>query len=264
MALNLFKSRRRARLRDKPVPKAWRAIVDRNLPVFGRLSEEDQNELFGHVQVFVAEKHFEGAGGLTLTDEIKVTVAAQACLLLLHRDTDYYPELTSIIIYPTSYIAGEERHIGGGVWEEGGEHRLGHTGERLGAIVLSWDDVRHGASEPYDGRNLVLHEFAHQLDFENRGADGTPVLQTSGDYRAWARVMSHEFEALRDALEAGDDTFLDDYGATNPAEFFAVITEAFFERPRALRRNHPALFMQLQRFYQQDPTGYSLEPVGAY
>ena len=264
MALNLFKSRRRARLRDKPVPKAWRAIVDHNLPVFSRLSSEDQNELLGHVQVFVAEKHFEGAGGLTLTDEIKVTVAAQACLLLLHRETDYYPELTSIIVYPTSYIADEERHIGGGVWEEGGEHRLGHTGERLGAIVLSWDDVRHGASEPHDGKNLVLHEFAHQLDFENRSVDGTPMLQTSGDYRAWARVMSHEFEALRDALEAGDDTFLDDYGATNPAEFFAVITEAFFERPRALRRNHPALFMQLQRFYQQDPTSYSLEPVGAY
>lgn len=264
MVLDLFKSRRRARLRDKPVPKAWRAMVERNLPVFNRLTKEDQDELLGHVQVFVAEKHFEAAGGLTLTDEIKVTVAAQACLLLLHRDTDYYPELTSIIVYPTSYVADEERYIGGGVWEEGGEHRLGHTGERLGAIVLSWDDVRHGASEPHDGKNLVLHEFAHQLDFENRNADGTPVLQTSGDYRAWARVMSHEFEALRDALEAGDDTFLDDYGATNPAEFFAVITEAFFERPRALRRNHPALFMQLQRFYQQDPTSYSLEPVGAY
>jgi MtfA peptidase len=264
MALNLFKSRRRARLRARPVPKAWRAIVERNLPVFSRLTREDQDELLAHVQVFVAEKHFEGAGGLTLTDEIKVTVAAQACLLLLHRDTDYYPELTSIIVYPTSYVAEEQRYIGGGVWEEGGEHRLGHTGERLGAIVLSWDDVRHGASEPHDGKNLVLHEFAHQLDFENRDADGTPMLQTSGDYRAWARVMSHEFESLRDALEAGDDTFLDDYGATNPAEFFAVITEAFFERPRALRRNHPALFMQLQRFYQQDPTSYSLEPVGAY
>ena len=264
MVLDLFKSRRRSRLRARPAPKAWRVILERNLPVFSRLTKEDQDELLGHVHVFLAEKHFEGAGGLTLTEEIKVTIAAQACLLLLHRDTDYYPELTSIIVYPTSYIADEERHIGGGVWEEGGEHRLGHTGERLGAIVLSWDDVRHGASEPHDGKNLVLHEFAHQLDFENRSGDGTPVLNSSGEYRAWARVMSHEFEQLRDALEAGDDTFLDDYGATNPAEFFAVITEAFFERPRALRRNHPALFMQLQRFYQQDPTSYSLEPVGAY
>ncbi|HJP86794.1 MAG TPA: M90 family metallopeptidase [Gemmatimonadaceae bacterium] len=264
MVLDLFKSRRRARLRAKPIPKAWRAILERNLPVFTRLTAEDQKELLGHVQVFLAEKHFEGAGGLVLTDEIKVTIAATACLLLLHRETDYYPELTSIIVYPTGYVADEERHIGGGIWEEGGEHRLGHTGDRLGAIVLAWDAVRHGAAEPADGTNLVLHEFAHQLDFENRSGDGTPLLQSSGDYRAWARVMSHEFEQLRDALEAGDDTFLDDYGATNPAEFFAVITEAFFERPRALRRNHPALFMQLQRFYQQDPTSYSLEPVGAY
>ena len=264
MVLDLFKSRRRSRLRAHAAPKAWRAILEHNLPVFGRLTKEDQDELLGHVQVFVAEKHFEGAGGLGITDEIKVTVAGQACLLLLHRDTDYYPELTSIIVYPTGYIADEERHIGGGIWQEGGEHRLGHTGERLGALVLAWDAVRHGAAEPSDGSNLVLHEFAHQLDFENRSSDGTPALQTGGDYKAWARVMSHEFEALRDALEAGDDTFLDDYGATNPAEFFAVITEAFFERPRALRRNHPALFMQLQRFYQQDPTSYSLEPVGAY
>src|SRR5690349_8487853 len=112
MALNLFKSRRRARLRAKPVPRAWRAILERNLPVFHRLTSEDQNELLGHVQVFVAEKHFEGAGGLTLTDEIKVTIAAQACLLLLHRETDYYPELTSIIVYPTSYLAGEDRTVG--------------------------------------------------------------------------------------------------------------------------------------------------------
>ncbi len=264
MAFDLFKSRRRARLRAQPAPKAWREILERNLGVFRRLSPEDQKELLGHTQVFLAEKHFEGAGGLVLTDEIRVTIAGQACLLLLHRETDYYPELVSIIVYPTGYIADEDRHIGGGIWEEGGEDRLGHTGQRLGALVLAWDAVRHGAAAPDDGVNLVLHEFAHQLDFENRSSDGTPALETHGDYRTWARVMSYEFEALRDALEAGEDTFLDDYGATNPAEFFAVITEAFFERPRALRRNHPALFMQLQRFYQQDPTTYSLEPVTAH
>ena len=264
MAFDLFKSRRRARLRTQPAPKAWREILERNLGVFRRLSPEDQEELLGHTQVFLAEKHFEGAGGLVLTDEIRVTIAGQASLLLLHRETDYYPELVSIIVYPTGYIADEDRHIGGGIWEEGGEDRLGHTGQRLGALVLAWDAVRHGAAAPDDGVNLVLHEFAHQLDFENRSSDGTPALETHGDYRTWARVMSYEFEALRDALEAGEDTFLDDYGATNPAEFFAVITEAFFERPRALRRNHPALFMQLQRFYQQDPTTYSLEPVTAH
>src|SRR5205807_7933234 len=114
MAFDLFKSRRRARLRAQPAPKAWRAILERNLPVFSRLSGEDQQELLGHMQVFLAEKHFEGCGGLALTDEIRVTIAGQACLLLLHRETDYYPELTSILVYPTGYVADEERHIGGG------------------------------------------------------------------------------------------------------------------------------------------------------
>ena len=263
MPFDLFKSRRRARLRREPTPPEWREILEHNLPVFNRLPPEDQEELLGHTKIFLAEKHFEGSGGLELTDEIKVTIAAQACLLLLHRETDYYPELTSIIVYPSGYTAVEERHIGGGVWSDAAEDRLGHTGQRLRALVLAWDAVRHGASAPNDGENLVLHEFAHQLDFENQRTDGTPALERRGDYLAWARVMSAEFEALRDAAYSGTPTLLDAYGATDPAEFFAVITEVFFERPRALRKLHPALFDQLQRFYRQDPTIYSAEPVTA-
>ena len=263
MVFDLFKSRRRARLRSKPVPSAWRAILERNLPIFTRLSPTDQAELLGHTQVFLAEKHFEGTGGLELTDEIRVTIAGQACLLLLHRDTDYYPQLISIIVYPSGYTAHEDRYIGGGVWEEGGEDRLGHTGQRLSALVLAWDAVRHGAAAPNDGENLVLHEFAHQLDFENMSSDGTPALESRGDYLAWARVMSAEFRALRNASEAGLPTLIDEYGATNPSEFFAVVTEAFFERPRALKAKHPTLFAQLQRFYKQDPTTYSVEPIPA-
>lgn len=261
MVFDLFKSRRRARLRAQPAPAAWREILERNLPIFGRLSPEDQAELLGHAQVFLAEKHFEGAGGLELTDEIRVTIAGQACLLLLHRDTDYYPELVSIIVYPSGYTAREERHIGGGIWQEGDEDRLGHTGHRLRALVLAWDAVRRGACEPTDGENLVLHEFAHQLDFENQHSDGTPALDTHGDYLAWGRVMSAEFNALRRASDAGEPTMLDEYGATNPSEFFAVITETFFERPRALKRTHPQLYDELQRFYRQDPTTYSVEPA---
>ena len=261
MVFDLFKSRRRARLRTQSVPPAWREILERNLAVFSRLSAEDQAELLGHTQVFLAEKHFEGAGGLELTDEIRVTIAGQACLLLLHRETDYYPELVSIIVYPSGYTAVEERHIGGGIWSDAAEDRLGHTGQRLRALVLAWDAARSGAAAPTDGENLVLHEFAHQLDFENQRSDGTPALDTRGDYLAWARVMSAEFGALRDATDSGVPTLLDGYGATDPAEFFAVITEVFFERPRALRKLHPALFGQLQRFYKQDPTSYSAEPA---
>jgi Mlc titration factor MtfA (ptsG expression regulator) len=260
---DLFKSRRRARLRAKPTPPEWRAILERNLPIFARLSGADQRELLGHTQVFLAEKHFEGAGGLDLTDEMRITIAGQACLLLLHRDTDYYPDLISIIVYPSGYTSREDRHIGGGIWEEGDEDRLGHTGAHLGALVLAWDGVRHGAASPADGENLVLHEFAHQLDFENQSTDGTPSLETRAAYLAWARVMSAEFNALRNASAAGLPTLIDGYGATNPAEFFAVITESFFERPKALRKLHPALYAQLQNFYKQDPTTYSVEASAA-
>jgi MtfA peptidase len=259
MIFGFLNGRRRARLRAQPFPRQWKDLLERNLPVFGRLSPEDQAELLGHVQVFLAEKHFEGSGGLELTDEIRVTIAAQACLLLLHRKTDYYPELTSIIVYPTTYAEEAERHVGGGIWEEGPEYRLGHTGSRLRAMVLAWDAARRGASDPSDGENVVLHEFAHQLDFENRDADGTPALGTHAEYLAWARVMGREFNALRRASAYGVETLLSDYGATNPTEFFAVATEAFFERPRALRARHPELYAELQRFFRQDPVTFSAE-----
>ncbi len=234
-----LKQRRRQRLRAQPFPPAWRSIITGNLPIFRRLPPEDQAELLGHVQVFLAEKHFEGCSGLDLTDEIRVTIAAQACLLLLHRATDYYPELTSILVYSSGYTSYEARHLEGNIWDEGGEPRLGQTARRLGSLVLAWDDAKRGAAHPSDGRNLVLHEFAHQLDYEDFQTDGAPALATRAEYLKWARVVSREFAALQSAGETGMSTVLDTYGATNPAEFFAVVTEAFFERPRALRGRHP-------------------------
>ena len=251
--------RRRERLRSQPVPPSWRAILEQNLSIFRRLPPADQAELLGHVHVFLAEKHFEGCGGLELTEEIRVTIAAQACVLLLHRDTDYYPELTSILVYPSGYTAREEFHLGGGIWQAGDEDRLGHTTPGMKAVVLAWDSARHGAADPDSGGNLILHEFAHQLDFENREVDGVPVLAAHGDYVAWGRIMSAEFESLRHAHAAEIPTLLDAYGATNPAEFFAVCTEAFFEKPRALQLRHPALYAELRRFFRQDPVAYSAE-----
>lgn len=241
------------------MPPSWRSILERNLSIFRRLPPEDQDELLGHVRIFLAEKHFEGCGGLDLTEEIRVTIAGQACVLLLHRETDYYPELTSILVYPSGYTAREERHLGGGIWQEGDEDRMGHTAPGMGALVLAWDSARHGAADPASGGNLILHEFAHQLDFENREVDGVPALDTHGEYAAWGRIMSAEFDALRHAHAAEIPTLLDTYGATNPAEFFAVCTEAFFERPRALRSRHPALYAELRRFFRQDPAAYSAE-----
>lgn len=250
--LDFFKRRRRETLRREPFPPAWRAVIERNIPYFERLSPADQGELLGHVQVFLDEKAFEGCAGLEITDEIRVTVAAQACLLLLHRDTDYYPELEIILVYPSGYRAPAREVREGGVVVEGEQARLGESWSR-GAVVLSWDGVLAGAADVSDGHNLVLHEFAHQLDQESGPADGAPELPRASMYAAWARILGREYERLLEDGARPRRTVIDPYGATNPAEFFAVVTEAFFERPVKLRARHPDLYEQLREFYQQDP-----------
>ena len=246
------KSRRRERLRAEPFPDHWRRVVETRVPVFSRLSEADQRELLGHTRVLIEEKHFEGAGGLLIRDEVRLTITAQAALLLLHRETGYFPRLTSVIVYPSGYVATNQR-AEGGIWSEDDEHLSGHTQRNLRALVLAWDDVKAGAADPDDGRNLVLHEFAHQLDFEDGSTDGTPALESSAQARSWAAVFGNELETLRRAADAGEPTLLDPYGAQDPAEFFAVATETFFERGRDLSLQHPKLYEELRRFYRQDP-----------
>jgi MtfA peptidase len=237
------------------------ALIQHHVVFFRRLSASDRAELLRHVQIFLAEKLFEGCGGFTITDEVRVTIAAQVCLLLLHRETDYFPGLLTILVYPLTYMVEEKRQIGEHLWQEGTVSRLGETGRRMGSLVLSWDAVKHGAADPSDGKNVVLHEFAHQLDFENDAADGVPGLATREQQLAWAAVMRSEFASLRAADETGILTLLDVYGATDPAEFFAVSVEAFFEQPCALRSRHPKLYEQLRNYFQQDPVEYSAEPV---
>ncbi len=249
-----LKRRRRERLRALPFPDAWRRILERRFPLYLNLPEEIRSELHGHIHVFLAEKQFEGCAGLVLTDEIRVTIAAQACLLLLHRRTDYYPRLYTILVYPGAYVAPvrEERHA---VVTEGEEDRLGEAWED-GVIVLGWRDVLAGAADPDDGFNLVLHEFAHQLDHEDASTQGVPLLGREVEPAEWARVLRAEFERLQRDAEAGRPTMLDEYGATDAAEFFAVATEAFFEQPFELEEHHPELFTQLTHYYQQDPRRY--------
>jgi Mlc titration factor MtfA (ptsG expression regulator) len=180
---------------------------------------------------------------------------------LLHRRTDYFPNLLTILVYPLSYMVEERRQIGEHLWEEGTSHRLGETGRRMGSLVLSWGAVKHGAADPADGKNVVLHEFAHQLDFENGAGDGVPALETREQQLAWSEVMQTEFASLRSADESGIPTLLDTYGATDPVEFFAVSVEAFFEQPRALLARHPKLYGQLRTYFQQDPVEFSAEVV---
>ena len=261
MIFELLKERRRRRLRARPFPKQWLALIQRHVVFFPKLSAMDRAELLGHVQVFLAEKRFEGCGGLAITDEVRVTIAAQACLLLLHRRTDYFPGLLTILVYPSTYMVEEKRQIAEHVWEEGNTTRLGETGRRMGSLVLAWGAVKHGAADPSDGKNVVLHEFAHQLDYENHAADGVPELATREQQLAWSEVMRIEFASLRAADESGIPTLLDTYGATDPVEFFAVSVEAFFERPRALRAHHPRLYAELRKYFNQDPIEYSAEAL---
>jgi hypothetical protein len=250
---------RRRRLQARPFPKEWLSLIRHHIAFFSRLRPSDRAELLGHVQVFLAEKRFEGCGGFAITDEVRVTIAVQACLLLLRRKTDYFPGLLTILVYPLTYTVEEKRQISEHVWEEGSVSRLGETGRRMGSLVLSWCAVKHGAADPADGKNVVLHEFAHQLDYENHAADGVPELATREQQMAWSKVMRAEFGSLRAADQSGIPTLLDTYGASDPVEFFAVSVEAFFERPRALHACHPKLYRELQNYFQQDPVEFSAE-----
>jgi len=247
-----FKKRRRNRLVAEPFPYEWRAIIENNVPYYKLLPEADQKELRRHIQIFVGEKRFEGCGGLKITDEIKVTIAAQACVLLLHRRTDYYPGLRYILVYPRSYVAPKVPKYVGGILVEGPDVRLGESWRR-GSVVLSWDNVRRSAADIHDGRNIVFHEFAHQLDSSGGKGDSTPVIRDHSTYIAWARILEKDYYKLRQDVRRNISTFLDEYGSTNPAEFFAVATEYFFEKPKELRQHHPDLYNELKNFYQQDP-----------
>ena len=248
-----FSKRRREEARQAPFPDAWRDIIERNVPHVARLGPQAQEELRGHVQVFLAEKTFEGCGGLEITNEMRVTIAAQACLLQLGREATYYPTLQTILVYPHPYVAAREQRDGFLV-HESDQVRLGESWHR-GPVVLAWDDVLHGARDPRDGRNVVLHEFAHQLDQEIGGSDGLPKLPMRSMHAPWARALGEEYRELVEAVGRDRKTLLGAYASTSPAEFFAVATEVFFEKPVQLRRKHPELYEQLALFYRQDPAG---------
>src|SRR5881628_1590163 len=239
------------RLPTGPIPDAWPGIVERNVSLARGLSSDERERLLRLVQVFLADKHFEGCGGLTLTEEMKVTIATEACLLLLHLEGPCYPTLRTVLVYPHGFVPKLARSPGTGEMVPSPVRLMGESwGD--GVVVISWDDTIRGARNPVDGENVVLHEFAHQLDAEDGVTDGAPLLGPSA-LRTWGGVLSEEYERLRRDIAHDRGSALDDYGATNKAEFFAVATETFFEKPLQLEREHPELYGQLQQFYQQDP-----------
>jgi Mlc titration factor MtfA (ptsG expression regulator) len=240
--INIHRQRRSALA--EAFPEEWLAIIRQNIPIYTKLSAEMQEQIEDYTQEFLYEKSFEGCGGLILNDEIKVTIAAQASLLLLNREVRCYPKLYSVLVYPSTFVAKDANN------EDSA--RLGESW-RTGAVVLAWDSAKRGAANFADGRNLVIHEFAHQLDQEDGAGDGAPILDGRSSYVTWAHVLSHEFERLRKRVNKRKNTVIDAYGASNPAEFFAVSSETFFEKPRQLQQKHPELYDELRTFYQVDP-----------
>ncbi|MBE9168629.1 zinc-dependent peptidase [Pleurocapsales cyanobacterium LEGE 06147] len=244
--------RRRNRLKRRSFPSLWRAIIDRNLFIYSHLSPDERRRLEGHIQVFLTEKQFIGCGGLQVTEEMKLTIAATACLLLLNERGEYFPKLRSILIYPGTYLVNETVATSHYVVEEKRVARLGESWAK-DQVVLSWEQIEQDTFNWRDGHNLILHEFAHQLDREDGSAQGVPILQKDSDYSIWAKVMTKEYQQLCQDTRRGVKTVMDSYGVINPAEFFAVATETFFEKSYQLLKKHPALYEQLQRYYQVDP-----------
>ncbi len=251
IAKYLTRQSKRKRLLARPFPQEWTEIVQKNVPLYHRLPDPLKEQLHGLVHVFLAEKDFEGCGGMEITEEIMVTIAAQACMLLLNRKPTYFPKLRTILVYPHTYVA-KTVSSDGTLIVDGQSVRLGESWQN-GPVVLSWNSVTGGTMNVTDARNVVLHEFAHQLDQEDGVADGAPILKQRSRYAAWARVLSAEYEALQKKKKKRRRSVMNKYGATNPAEFFAVATETFFEKPRQMKKRHPELYEELRDYYKLDP-----------
>lgn len=246
-----LRRRRRARRFAAPPPADWPARLAAQVPLYRALPAGLRAELHGHMQVFLAEKRFVGCDGLEVHEDMRLSIAAQACLLLLNRPGDYFPGFTSILVYPQSFVVPVVSRDGVLETHED-ELRSGESWQR-GPVVLSWEDILHGTTLAGDGYNVVLHEFAHKLDEENGALDGVPALRDDAEQAAWIDVLSREFDLLRLRARNAEDVVLDAYGGHSPAEFFAVATEAFFERGAALAARHPRLYQALLGYYQVDP-----------
>ena len=244
----------RAEVIAESFPEHFRPLLRGGVPCAGLLSDAELTKLEALVRIFNSEKTFEGARGLEVDDQMRVVIAARACLLVLWRvelDSPLYPDLETIIIYPSTYRAKVQRREGY-VLIDDEQTRLGESWER-GVVVLSWAAVLSSAANARDGHDVVLHEFAHQLDAQDGAMDGTPELDDLERYSVWSRVAGAEYAELVDAVEHHRKTSIDAYGASNAPEFFAVVVEQFFEQPLALEQRHQELYRELATFFRFDP-----------
>ncbi len=245
---------RRQRIARQPFPAAWRDIMRRRVPLVSELPPAQQLRLKKHIQVLLREVPFIGCAGLKVTDEMRVTIAAQAAFLLLGRGGSF-GNLREVLVYPGHFVVPRSEAGAGGVVHEGRDVLAGQSWQR-GQVIVAWAAVQDGAANPHDGANVVMHEFAHQLDQDTGAANGAPYVGRGALQQDWTRVMNREFNALRASLTREEPSLIDPYAVTNPAEFFAVTTELFFERPGALAAERPALYEQLKRCYRLDPSAW--------
>lgn len=250
-----WRARRRARVQRQSFPPAWREILRQRMPAFARLPADIQLRVKKHAQVLLAEKPFIGCAGLQITDEMRVLVAAQAALLLLGGRGSYFANLRQVLIYPGAFVVDRLTPDAVGLAHETRRVLAGESWQQ-GQLLLSWDDVLAGAADPDDGRNVVIHEFAHQLDQDNGRANGAPWLGRREAYTRWSAVLGAEYAALQGRLARGEPGLIEPYAATDPAEFFAVLSEIFFEQPAQLAERHPALHAELARYYGVDPQNW--------
>lgn len=242
--------RRQRVLRRSSLPEeAWRATVS-GLPLLHGLSEEDLARLRELAILFLHEKEIASANGYSLSDDLRLKIATQACLPILNLGLDYYAGWVSVIVYPDEFVPEHESIDEAGVVHVTRDPMIGESWER-GPVILSGSDVAHcGAC---DGVNVVIHEFAHKLDMLNGAPDGFPPLHAGMDRASWTRDFAAAYDDFHSKTGAGVETVIDPYAAESPGEFFAVMSEAFFEIPHTLLREYPRIYSQLAAFYRQDP-----------
>lgn len=251
MLFNFFRDRRRRKLLAAPWPDVWQQILIRNVPYFFRLPANLQTKARDIARIMVAEKYWEGCAGFQINEEVQVTIAAQAALLLLGMDHDYYQRVMTILVYPSAFLTTrpDENTDDAFVPDKAA---LGQAVFR-GPVILAWDDVLAKGRRPEGGENVVIHEFAHQLDFLDNTVDGVPPLASEKDRQEWLTIMNQALEAHRQALAERRRSFFTDQTAESVTELFAYASEAFYCIPMDLAAEYPEVFRLLQNYYRVDP-----------
>lgn len=249
------KKRKRARLLAEGMPDPlWTAAAGR-VPLLRRLPVEVAAAARGAARVLMAEKHFEGCGGLQLTDDMPLLVCCQAALLQIHPDADFFPGLDSVLVYPEAFVVNHQVEDEYGFVSEDEDELAGESWQR-GSVILSWQDVVQELADPAAGYNVVLHEFAHQLDEQSGQADGTPLLARGEQAARWAEAFGAAFERHQRQLKRRREVLFDDNAAESPAEFFATAVEIFFTLPVDLRREFGDVYAVMAEHFAVDPAGW--------